>query len=287
VRSIDLSLHLAVNSLNKAGTSGTGRPSLEDVRQYWSSHLNLTQFLRGQEAEREIGNRKFFDAVRASLRRFPYKKALLDFIWANRSGPKLLEVGCGLGADLVELARRGFEVTGIDLSSRAAELAEQHLRFLNLRGNAGPANAESLPFSDNEFDEIYSSGVFQHTPNPQKAIDEAIRVLREGGHMTVVLYHRRSWFWLLSRVGKVNVEFQEEEAPIVEAYTRSELRQMFARLENLTIRMEHFRPSPTRRGGATAALYNKLLVPLARCMPAPLLRPFGFHAVIRGTKPAP
>ena len=258
------------------------RASIESVRRYWSEHLNLTQFLRGEEYE--VGSPRFFEAVRASLLRFPYKRGLLEDMWSDRAGERLLEIGCGMGADLVAFAQRGFDVTGVDLSSDAIAMTALHLETLELSGEAKSANAEELPFPSDTFDEVFSTGVFQHTPEPQKAIDEAIRVLRPGGNMTVVLYHRRSWFWLLSQLGRTNVEFQEEDAPIIDAYTRAELKRMFGVLDGLTIRMEHFRPARTPRTGWKATLYNSIVVPVAACIPAPLLRPFGFHAVIRGRK---
>ena len=173
-------------------TPSPQRASLESVRRYWSEHLNLTQFLRGRDYD--VGSAPFFEAIRASVQRFPYKRGLLEDMWQRRAGEHLLEVGCGLGADLVTLAQLGFVVTGVDLSEVAISMTERHLRTLGLNGDARAANAEELPFPDYTFDEVFSTGVFQHTPNPQRAIEEGLRVLRPGGNMTVVLYHRRSWF---------------------------------------------------------------------------------------------
>ena len=42
------------------------RASIESVRRYWSEHLNLTQFLQGEEYE--VGSPQFFEAVRAPIR---------------------------------------------------------------------------------------------------------------------------------------------------------------------------------------------------------------------------
>jgi ubiquinone/menaquinone biosynthesis C-methylase UbiE len=240
--------------------------------------------LAEEESAYEIGSPQFFASVRASLGRFPYKQRLLEEIWRDRSGNRLIEIGCGLGADLVELVHRGFNVVAVDLSLPVAKLAARHLETLDLPGSTAEADVENLPFKDGSFDAVFSSGVFQHTPDPLKAIAEAIRVLRPGGKLTTILYHRHSWFWLLSKLGRVNVEFEEEEAPIVEAYTREELQSMFGNLQDLEVCFEHYRPVRTRRSGLLACLYNAVLVPAASAVPAHLLRPFGFHAVIRGTK---
>src|SRR5262249_53001175 len=68
------------------------------------------------------------------------------------------------------------------------------------------ADAERLPFDDASFDLFYSHGVLHHTPDTQRAIDEAHRVLRPGGTAMVMLYHRSSYNYhvnimLLRRMG--------------------------------------------------------------------------------------
>jgi ubiquinone/menaquinone biosynthesis C-methylase UbiE len=60
------------------------------------------------------------------------------------------------------------------------------------------ADAEELPFGDEDFDVVYSNGVLHHTPNLALALSEALRVLRPGGHLYVSVYNRNSAFYLLS-----------------------------------------------------------------------------------------
>jgi ubiquinone/menaquinone biosynthesis C-methylase UbiE len=105
-----------------------------------------------------------------------------------------------MGIDLVELAKRGIEVIGIDLTEKAIDLACKHFKEKKLQAKFKVANAESLPFKNEEFDLVYSFGVLHHTPNTQKAIDEIFRVLKPGGGAYIMLYHKNSLNYLVHRI---------------------------------------------------------------------------------------
>lgn len=81
---------------------------------------------------------------------------------------KCLEVGCGRGAfqDIVP------DYTGLDLS-----IAVQHL----IRKPFCAGSASELPFKDNCMHAIWTRAVFEHVPDPEKAMAEIRRVLKDGG----------------------------------------------------------------------------------------------------------
>lgn len=94
---------------------------------------------------------------------------------------KCLEVGCGRGAfqDLVR------DYTGVDV----AESVRPYLRksFVS-------ASATDLPFEDGAFDAIWSITVLEHVPNPELALLEVRRVLRDGGLLYLApAWQCRSW----------------------------------------------------------------------------------------------
>lgn len=102
------------------------------------------------------------------------------------AGLRFLEMGCGAGPNLIWLAERGIEVTGVDISPTALELARRNLeragyghRVTALR----EASVSSLPFEDESFDGIIESCVFQHLPRPERlqAFAEVRRLLKTGG----------------------------------------------------------------------------------------------------------
>ena len=258
------------------------QPTLDDVRNYWNTHLNLTQFLGDKDLE--PGSDRFFEEIERSFDRYGYKDRVFRDFAQGSAGKTLLEIGCGLGIELGRLGELGFDVTGLDLAPNAVELANVNLKRKGVTGRAVVGNAESLQFDDAAFDAVYSSGVLQHTPDMDRAIAEIRRVLKPGGRILIVLYHRHSWFYLLHRLSGQNIEFDDEDAPIINAYTKSELRRLFSAFEDVSITCEYYRPERTGRSGIKAALYNHVFVPVMGALPQPLVRNFGWHLVLTGNK---
>jgi ubiquinone/menaquinone biosynthesis C-methylase UbiE len=115
-----------------------------------------------------------------------------------------------------------------------------------LTGDIRVADAENLPYKDNYFDFIYSWGVLHHTPDTQKAIDEAFRVLKSGGEICVMLYNRKSlvslqmylFFGLLRfhPFAKLNDLYSKyHESPGTKVYTPDEIARMFAKFAKINI----------------------------------------------------
>jgi len=110
---------------------------------------------------------------------------------APRPGEAILEIGCGAGSLVRQLAQRvgkANPITAADLNPfllrEAAQLAEED-------GLAGAihfthGNAEALPFEDASFDCVYSVTVFEEC-DADRAIGEAMRVLRPGGRVGLVV----------------------------------------------------------------------------------------------------
>lgn len=157
------------------------------VHDFWQANPCGAKF-----AEMQIGSREFFNAV--EQHRYETEWHIPEVVQFERWRDKrVLEIGCGLGTDAINFARAGADYTGVDLTERSIELVQRRFDFENLPGNLQTADAENLPFADNTFDLIYSHGVLHHTPDTQKAINEAHRVLKLGGTAMVMLYHRNSY----------------------------------------------------------------------------------------------
>jgi ubiquinone/menaquinone biosynthesis C-methylase UbiE len=101
---------------------------------------------------------------------------LLDAV-EIRSSTSLLDVASGPGYVANAAAQHGAVVVGVDFS--AAMIAKARALFPGL--NVREGDAEALPFHDDTFDVVVMNFGLLHLGQPEKAISEAYRVLREGG----------------------------------------------------------------------------------------------------------
>jgi ubiquinone/menaquinone biosynthesis C-methylase UbiE len=225
------------------------------------------------------GSPEFFANV--ERRRTELEPFIADYAdFAGSRGQRLLEIGVGVGTDFIRFARAGAVCTGVDLTEHAVALVRRRLELEGLPGDVLQADAERLPFPDGAFDRVYSWGVLHHTPDTERAIAEALRVLAPGGTACIMLYSRHSWVsygsWakhaLLRgrlRLSLADVIAEHMESEGTKAYTAAELRRMFAGLQDLRV-------------DKVATVYDREWAgPLARLSGDRL----GWFSVIRGRKP--
>lgn len=96
-------------------------------------------------------------------------------------GRRALDIGCGGGFLTEEIARFGFEVTGVDPSAPSLVTARSHARALNLRIDYQEGVGEALLFPDNHFDLVFCVDVLEHVSDYRLVIAEISRVLAPGG----------------------------------------------------------------------------------------------------------
>jgi ubiquinone/menaquinone biosynthesis C-methylase UbiE len=160
--------------------------SVSEVQAFWGTEACGSHFVETQR-----GTPEFYEDYRQFRYRTEWHIPLL-VPFAEQRGKKVLEIGCGNGADGVMFARAGAQYTGVDLTEAAVEATRTHFQVMGLKGTFQIENAERLSFSDESFDFVYSHGVLHHTPHPESAFAELHRVLRPGGKAVLMLYHKRS-----------------------------------------------------------------------------------------------
>jgi SAM-dependent methyltransferase len=101
---------------------------------------------------------------------------------------KVLEVGCGLGYFTYALALDGFDVTGIDISSKAIAWA---------RSNYGPYYAKKtlaeLKAEGSRYDMVVMNQLIEHLPDVHPFLDEALELLAEGGELMVTTPNKSAY----------------------------------------------------------------------------------------------
>lgn len=217
----------------------------DEVRNYWNTHPCGTQF-----TDSNWGSEEFFDEVeKFRYATQPFMDEVVGF--DKFAGKKVLEIGCGLGTDLIQFARHGANVAAIDLTPNSIDLVRKRFEMENLRVDARVGDAENLPFEDNGFDLVYSFGVLHHTPNTQKAVDEVYRVLRPDGKIIIMLYNRTSLHvWLGAPLHMLTHRFKRKgndkqnmvddwirvydgnDNPLGKAYSKSEMELLFSKFRN-------------------------------------------------------
>lgn len=105
---------------------------------------------------------------------------------AEPGSGRLLDIGCNEGRGLVLYRRNGFKPEGLELNSRAAEVARR--RGFMVYETDLAALQPSLPF-----DRVILSNVLEHALDPKEMLGHIHRLLDSGGEVWISLPNRRSW----------------------------------------------------------------------------------------------
>lgn len=263
-------------------TEGT----VEQIRHYWDTHPLGVQYLTDDTIE--VGTPEFFAHIRQWMN--PYK-----FPWIMRRitreaellrGKHLLEVGCGLGFDSVEFLKRGVRVTATDLTPTAVELARRHFEIERLQPeDVRVENALELSFPEATFDAVWANGVLHATGDTPRAVREVHRVLRPNGRAIISHFYRRpSWMDLLHRLGRESIEHKDEDPPVNEFLSESEILTFFEGFDIVETAREHYRALPVCRSGLKADLYSYAFKPLYNLLPVAVAQRLAYKYSVTAVK---
>jgi SAM-dependent methyltransferase len=245
--------------------------SVDSVRQFWQTHVNneyYTEAARGSDA--------YFSEIEARRYRTHYHLPEL-FESLDGRGQRLLEVGCGIGVDSIQLAKRGFQVTAVDLTENALAIAAGYAAQRGVDVDFRLGNAEGLDFPDRSFDVVYSFGVLHHTPNIERSVAEVHRVLREGGTAFVMLYARYSLVNLVHRLFRIPYESprdRHDHCPVVYTFSRRQVRNLFWQFKEVSVHADY----PFTYG------FGPLATRLPLQVRRPLGRVIGWHLMVTATR---
>jgi trans-aconitate methyltransferase len=118
--------------------------------------------------------------------------ALVDLLHhdtAYPAGSRVLEAGCGVGAQTVTLARQspGAHIVAVDTSAEALAVARRAIRRQRLANvEFRQADLFDLPFAARTFDHVFVCFVLEHLARPVEALRRLAALVRPGGTITVI-----------------------------------------------------------------------------------------------------
>ncbi len=184
----------------------------------------------------------------------PHIREFADF--EQWRGKKVLEIGCGIGADTSSFAKAGADVTAVDLSDISIGITQHRLETLGLEGKFYRANAEylSLYLKPEPFDLIYSYGVIHHTPYPERVFEQLLQYCHSSTELRIMMYSkwcaRTLWrlfseghgaFWKFSEIARLNAEYQYG-CPVAYHYTYKELRELLKDYNITNMQKKYIKP---------------------------------------------
>jgi ubiquinone/menaquinone biosynthesis C-methylase UbiE len=140
----------------------------------WDEWLNKADLGASLQDHRH-GRARFVDFVERQIRKFEGRSA-------PGSRPKVMEVGCGTAIDSLFLASRfGATFYASDLSHRGLLVARRMATHFPKPVYLVAADLNAMCFPDESFDLVFSQGVLEHFPEPDRVIAEQARVTKRGG----------------------------------------------------------------------------------------------------------
>ena len=112
-------------------------------------------------------------------------KKYVESIASNIAGKKILDLGTGSGEVAIELARKGFDVVGIDRAYAMIDMAKLTAEEQKIAVDFKVDDGESLSFEDGSFDSVIIRNTMWCSFEPEKMLTEAYRVLRNGGSLII------------------------------------------------------------------------------------------------------
>lgn len=113
-----------------------------------------------------------------------WRRKLLDTLHIKTPKGNVLDLACGTGDISRGLEKRGYYVTGMDLSSKMLEIAEEksteyHISYLQ-------GEADRIPFNDSIFDAVTISFGIRNFDKRAECIDEIYRILKSDGTLAIL-----------------------------------------------------------------------------------------------------
>lgn len=177
----------------------------------------VLKYRRMQKLDNLVFEKHFKESGFHSQRRYPNEQAI-QFLASHyfalprskRKHIKVLDLGCGSGANLWMIAKEGFDAYGIDISATGIRLCRTMLKQWGVSAALKVGNMRALPYEDSYFDAVVDVLSLEHTTleGHQQAFKEIFRTLKPGGSFF-------SW-----HLGSKSISFIRGGGKKLDSYTR-------------------------------------------------------------------
>jgi SAM-dependent methyltransferase len=147
------------------------RPAFVEIQGYYDATYSPHSSVYANVIERERSDNQYYSG---RVRQF------WDCLPEAFGSGRLLDVGCGDGRWLYLVRKRGWETTGVEISSQAAQFAREQY---DLDVKVGSLIEQQFPTGNFKVVTFWHS--LEHLHDPRAALQEAFRILRQGGIVTV------------------------------------------------------------------------------------------------------
>lgn len=263
-----------------------GTELMEKIKKSWNDYICYPKNV----IRHPIGSRLFF----IENRQIRYEKDNHEYILKIIEGlslknKKVLEIGCGVGEDLVQIAKRGAICYGIDLTENAVQLTMKNCEFNNVQAYIEVCDSSKLPYDDSYFDIVYSMGVLHHSPDIETKIAEIYRILKKGGMAIIMLYNKNFFTYQINLLlirhllgmkflsqpfEKTKNDLEYKSCPYTMLYSKKDCRKIFSKFSKIDFQVEYFRKAHLRILGYI--IPQSLLTRVGKTI--------GFHRIIFATK---
>jgi 2-polyprenyl-6-hydroxyphenyl methylase/3-demethylubiquinone-9 3-methyltransferase len=126
--------------------------------------------------------------------------------WINArallNGRKVIDIGCGGGILAESMARKGADVTGIDLSEKALKVADLHSLEAGVTMRYELISAEDMAAREpGQYDVVTCMEMLEHVPDPASIVRAATALCKPGGHVFFSTLNRNPKSYLFAVIG--------------------------------------------------------------------------------------
>ena len=126
--------------------------------------------------------------------------------WINArvplAGKKVIDIGCGGGILTESMAKKGADVTGIDLSEKALQVADLHSLESGVQVRYELISAEDMAAREaGQYDVVTCMEMLEHVPDPAAIVQACANLVKPGGHVFFSTLNRNPKSYLFAIIG--------------------------------------------------------------------------------------